>query len=207
MNSLKERWKVNSPKVESELTQGKVKSGRRTESGEDAIEKLESDFDVFLVREEGRAQMAALTPTFGVSGQIGEEVVHHALFVDGPKHQVMPVPVNQTCREKHRRRKPGKEKGNEREGEMCHPGFKNPAHKNRSQMRLRIAIRGRVRPSVSSSVRPSIRLSRVTFECRKKLVFKLIMSDDEVVKSVIPPWHMLDRTIRRFVRQYRIIFE
>ena len=73
-----------------------MKARGRSNGGEDAVEELESDFDVFLVRKERRSHVLATASTFRVRSQIGEEMVHHSLLVDGPKDEMMTVAVNQT---------------------------------------------------------------------------------------------------------------
>ena len=73
-----------------------MKAGWGSDGGEDAIEELESDFDVFLMRKEWRSHVLASASAFRIRGQIGEEVMHHSLLVDGPKDQMMPIAVDET---------------------------------------------------------------------------------------------------------------
>ena len=78
------------------LTQRKMKALWGSDCGKDAVEELQPDFDVFLVGEERRAHVLAVTTIFRVRGQIGEKMLHHALLVDCPKNQVMTIAVNET---------------------------------------------------------------------------------------------------------------
>ena len=66
----------------------------------------------------------------------------------------------------------------------------------RFEMRLRISVRGCVRPSVGTYVPRYFRTTNIAlFEGKKSsndIIINDTMSDDEQVASYVPPWYLLD---------------